>query len=328
MKSRLLRQHNLQMLQLLSTINLRKKFLRFRARGIAHLLHKKSKILHSENEIYAVEKPVNVLSHPNQTSDGKKSIINGLYNHRKERFEICPPMGGPSEVVYLINRLDSATSGVILMTTNETIAKIVKTLFAQRMIVKIYKAIVFNDAKIGSGEKTMLWEDAMEINKINGNNRAQKCKLSSRSGMCALTHVAITDPQLFSIGKSKLSGSDMMFLELRPETGYTHQLRYQCALHLFPIVGDKTYGNFKMNKSTELAAKTMGHLSKIKNCQNDQDQKLEKEDIHSTPDFKRLYLHSYSVEFNYNYGGETFTFKAVSKLPVEFLQIIDNSYQF
>jgi tRNA pseudouridine65 synthase len=316
------------MLQLLSTTHIGKKFLCFRARGIAHLLHKKSKILHSENEIYAVEKPAKVLSHPNQIKDGKNSIINGLYNHRKERFEICPRMGGPTEVVYLINRLDSATSGIILMTTNETIAKIVKTLFAQRMIIKIYKAIVFNDEKIGSREKTMVWDDAMEINQVNGNNRAQQCKQSSRSGLCALTHVAVTDPQLYSLGKSKLSGSNMMLLELRPKTGYTHQLRYQCALHLFPIVGDKTYGNFKLNKSTELAARTIGHLSKTENCQNDRGQKLEKPDVHSTPDLKRLYLHSYSVEFKYNYGGETFTFKAVSRLPVEFLQIIEYSYQF
>ena len=314
------------MLKLHSGTNLGQKFLCHRTRGIAHLLHKKSKILLCENEIYAIEKPVNVLSHPNQTGDEKKSIINGSYNHRKERFEICPTIGGPNEFVYLINRLDSATSGIILMTTNETIAKLVKTLFAKRMIIKIYKAIVFSDVKIGAGEKTMVWEDAMEINKVNGFNRAQQCKQPSRSGMCALTQVAITDTQLYSLGRSKLSGSDMMLLELRPKTGYTHQLRYQCALHLFPIVGDKTYGNFKLNKSTELVARTIGINSKVKNCQNNQDQNLEKLDVHSTADHKRLYLHSYSVEFKYHYSGETFTFKAISKLPEEFLQIIDNSY--
>lgn len=296
--------------------------------GIAHLLHKNSKILHCENEIYAVEKPINVLSHPNDTRDEKKSIINGLYNHQKERFEILSPLSESKEVVYLINRLDSATSGIILMTTNETIAEIVKILFARRMIIKIYKAIVFSDARIGPGERSMVWDDALEINKVNGCNRAQQCKQSSRSGMHALTNVTVTDPKLHSLGKDRLSRSDMMLLDLRPKTGYTHQLRYQCALHLFPIVGDKTYGNFKLNKSTELAARTIGNFEKRENCHIDQNHSLGKPDAHLRPDLRRLYLHSYSIEFEYSFGGETFTFKAVSKLPSEFLQIINNSYQF
>lgn len=316
------------MLHLHSSTVFRKKIQRFISHGIAHLLHKNSKILHCENEIYAVEKPVNVLSHPNDTRDEKKSIINGMYNHQKERFEIHSPTGESKEVVYLINRLDSATSGIILMTTNETIAEIVKVLFARRMIIKVYKAIVFSDAKIGSGEKTMVWDDALEINKVNGCNRAQQCKQPSRSGMHAITNVTITDPQLHSLGKVKFSRSDMMLLELRPKTGYTHQLRYQCAIHLFPIVGDKTYGNFKLNKSTEIAARTIGNIKKREKCHNDQDHNSETPDVHLRPDLRRLYLHSYSIEFQYSFGGETFTFKAVSKIPAEFLQIINNSYQF
>lgn len=311
-----------------SSVNFATRFQCCAIRGIAHLLNKKSRILHCENEIYAVEKPVNVLSHPNETSEAKRSIINGLYNHRKERFEISSTEGRPNEVVYLINRLDSATSGIILMSTNETTAKIVKTLFAQRMVIKIYKAIVFSDEKMRPGERSMVWEDIMQISKVNGNNRAQQCEQSSQSGMCALTQVSISDPQLHGLGKSRSSGSNMMLLELRPKTGFTHQLRYQCALHLFPIVGDKTYGNFKLNKSTEIAARAFGNFGTERKHHLDLDEASERPNSHLAPDLKRLLLHSYSVEFKYRYNNETFAFKAVSKLPVEFLQIIGNSYNF
>jgi len=40
----------------------------------------------------------------------------------------------------------------------------------------------------------------------------------------------------------------MALLELRPTTGRTHQLRIQCANRGVPIVGDRTYGEFKKNR--------------------------------------------------------------------------------
>ena len=62
-----------------------------------------------------------------------------------------------------------------------------------------------------------------------------------REGVFAKTIVNLV--QNFSI-----SGEAFSLIQLEPLTGRTHQLRVQCAQHHFPILGDKTYGDFKCNR--------------------------------------------------------------------------------
>ena len=244
-------------------------------------------------------------------------------------FEI-PNECGEGEVVYLLNRLDSATSGIILMATDAIVAKKVKVLFAQREVSKVYKAIVFCDRKIEANEKSVFWEDPMHVKKINGKNRATQSHSSQPPRSLALTDVTITDPKLYGLGRKKSSGKNMMLLELKPKTGYTHQLRYQCALHDFPIVGDKIYGNFKLNRSSEVCAKAhvVTHFDQAKSDtgHNMQVSLVDSSQENLNPDFKRLFLHSYSIEFQYEHDDQLFNFRAVSKLPADFIRIIDNSY--
>jgi len=144
----------------------------------------------------------------------------------------------------------------------------------------------------------------MEVKRIHGNNRAVSSDLSFPSSMVGVTDVTCTYPPLYSPGRKREQGHDLMLLELRPRTGYTHQLRHQCAVYGFPITGDNTYGDFKKNKSIQKTYKFI------------------------TDDFvpsKRMFLHSYSIEFSYILNGLPFTFKAVSTLPVEFQRILDYS---
>ena len=300
------------------------------SRGIIEFLHAHGRILHSENGLFAVEKPINILSHPNQSGDCRRSIVNAPYNSRKEAFEIRTPQGSLVKYIYLLNRLDSATSGIIMIATDEAIATMVKALFAQRMVKKTYKAIVFCDERIGPNQRSLIWQDTMEVRKVRGHNRAVQSKPSSREALTAVTSASITEPNLHSQGKDNKSSKDMMMIELRPSTGYTHQLRYQCALHSYPIVGDKTYGNFVMNKSFEAASKLKSKMDGDPKPQGKLNTDQER-DYCGTPqsppmDRKRLYLHSYGIEFKYEYNSTIFQFKAISKLPAEFVEIIRNSY--
>ena len=300
------------------------------SRGIVEHLHAQGRILHSENGLFAVEKPINVLSHPNRSGDSRRSIINAPYNLRKEAFEIRNPQGSLIKNIYLLNRLDSATSGIIMIATDEAMATMVKELFARRMVNKIYKAIVFCNERIDSNQRSLIWQDTMEIRKVMGHNRAVQSKPSSRGALTAVTSIIITEPNLHSEGKDDKRSKDMMMIELRPATGYTHQLRYQCALHSYPIVGDKTYGNFGLNKTFEDASKQKSKIDgdpKSRGKRN-ADKDWDSEGTLQSPpiDRKRLYLHSFGIEFRYECNSTTFLFKAVSKLPTEFVEIIRNSY--
>ena len=78
-------------------------------------------------------------------------------------------------------------------------------------------------------------------------------------------------------------------MQLDPKTGRSHQLRVQCARRGLPIVGDQTYGDFRLNR--EFARHT---------------------------GLKRLFLHSLSTSINYELAGRDFSFSASAPLPGEF----------
>jgi 23S rRNA-/tRNA-specific pseudouridylate synthase len=78
-------------------------------------------------------------------------------------------------------------------------------------------------------------------------------------------------------------------LRLQPHTGRSHQLRVQCARRGLPIVGDQTYGDFRLNR--EFARHT---------------------------GWKRLFLHSAETAFRYERRGRSFTFSARAPAPAEF----------
>jgi 23S rRNA-/tRNA-specific pseudouridylate synthase len=81
----------------------------------------------------------------------------------------------------------------------------------------------------------------------------------------------------------------LTLIQLEPRTGRSHQLRVQCARRNLPIVGDQTYGDFARNRAF---AKSTGS--------------------------KRLFLHSITTEFNYEYRGARQVFSATAPLPEEF----------
>ena len=49
--------------------------------------------------------------------------------------------------------------------------------------------------------------------------------------------------------RSAIFDGRVSVLNLWPKTGFTHQLRYQCALHTFPLIRDKKYGNFSQSRA-------------------------------------------------------------------------------
>jgi len=140
-----------------------------------------------------------------------------------------------------------------------------------------------------------------------------------------------------------------------PQTGYSHQLRAQSARHGYPILGDKTYGNFKANKMIfKLIQNTRSdwkhyvnlHTHSTSNHEltvidntvhhrnvvvSDDDNMIDQHiDINGTmsqrhinsSSFKRLFLHSHKLEVTYEFAGRMNRFKAVSPIPSTFSVII------
>jgi 23S rRNA-/tRNA-specific pseudouridylate synthase len=80
-------------------------------------------IARDANGLAALNKPAGVLSHPNTTGDQPRSLLNARYVLDGEFFEWTSPGSSAPRRLWLLNRLDSATSGVILAAANADLAR-------------------------------------------------------------------------------------------------------------------------------------------------------------------------------------------------------------
>jgi 23S rRNA-/tRNA-specific pseudouridylate synthase len=201
-------------------------------------------IVRDASGLAAFDKPAGVLSHPNSAQDEPRSLLNARYVVEGEYFEWQPAAGagtgGAPQRLWLLNRLDSATSGVILAAASEELATAIRAQFKRKQVRKVYQALVF-----GAPRQPMeLWRDLLSVEKRGGMIRT-----AAHAG-----HVpAETRMTLIRRG---LHEPRVSLLKLEPRTGRSHQLRVQCAKHGVPIVGDQTYGDFAKNRDFAKRAQT------------------------------------------------------------------------
>ncbi|HVS52104.1 MAG TPA: RNA pseudouridine synthase [Opitutaceae bacterium] len=186
-----------------------------------------------DNGLAAFAKPAGVLAHPNERGDEPRSLLNARYDLEREFFEWSPSGGGATQRLWLLNRLDSATSGVILATSGEALAAEIRAQFKRKQVRKIYHALVFGAPR----QPAELWRDLLAVEK-----RAGRIRTAAHAGHvpaeCRMTVVRI------GRGEPRFA-----LLRLEPRTGRSHQLRVQCAKRGLPIVGDQTYGDFARNRA-------------------------------------------------------------------------------
>ncbi|WPJ96063.1 RluA family pseudouridine synthase [Coraliomargarita algicola] len=191
-------------------------------------------LAHNEDGLVALEKPTGLMSHPNGPEDNERSLLTADYDLKEECYSWTDATGEIRRA-WLINRLDSPTSGVILLGLNPEITAVIKKEFSTHRVTKIYYALVRGRPQVPSGS----WSD--------------KLKKVAKNGNCAQIVPAKTRYQVI---KSPTGGFPVSLLKLLPLTGRTHQLRVQCNKHGLPIVGDRTYGNFGFNKEVAIKVET------------------------------------------------------------------------
>ncbi|MCB1123884.1 MAG: RNA pseudouridine synthase, partial [Verrucomicrobiae bacterium] len=206
--------------------------------------------------LVALHKPCRVLSHPNQKEEKRRSLLDAEWSSDRERYS----WNSQDRALrfYLLHRLDSATSGVILGCVNPNLAQELKSQFSRRKVSKRYQAVVFG--KADKLEPT--WRDLLQKRASRGGVRMEP----HNRGVLAQTKAKCLE--------SRKQYPAMSLLDLHPITGRTHQLRVQAALRKLPIVGDATYGNFKLNRLVE---KALGS--------------------------ERLFLHAASIHIHWENGG-------------------------
>ena len=261
------------------------------------------------NGVVAFQKPIGVLSHPNKYDNGcsRLTLLAGVYNHSLEAYDLQnSEEHGKISRIWLLNRIDFQTSGIVLGSTNQIVTKEIKSLFKSRKVSKTYFAVVngslqvLNNKKLQQSIKNGLfveWVDQMQTGRHQGLGEG-----------IARTKVRVITENL---------RENVLLLELHPSTGFKHQLRYQCAIRGIPIVGDRLYGDFHLNK----ILRKISPVDDAKSVDNSSYGFSSEDDANNTNNSNRLYLHSSSLDFKYKYQHAWWHFSVESLMPEAFLRL-------
>ena len=182
------------------------------------------------NGVAALIKPAGILSHPNTPGDAGRSLLQTGYDLETEAY-VWKGVDGLSCRLHLLNRLDSATSGVILACADAGLAQVIRAQFKRKQVRKVYQALVFGRP----AQSRQLWRDRVAV--VKHGETIRTAAGGNVPAECEMTVVRAG-------GKE----SGVTLIRLEPRTGRSHQLRVQCAHHHLPIVGDQTYGDFPRNR--------------------------------------------------------------------------------
>ena len=177
-------------------------------------------ILYEDNDIIVVNKPKGMVVHPaNGNPDG--TLVNAVMAKCKDSLS---GIGGEIRPG-IVHRLDKDTSGAIIVAKNDKAHIDLSEQIKNHEVEKTYIALV----------KGIVSENEATINMpISRSTKDRKKMAVNKDGKNAITHFKVLE----RFDKYTL-------LEVKIETGRTHQIRVHLSYIGYPIVGDEVYSNGK-----------------------------------------------------------------------------------
>jgi 23S rRNA pseudouridine1911/1915/1917 synthase len=174
-------------------------------------------ILYEDGDLIVLNKPAGMSVHPGAGNpDG--TVVNALLSH-------CDDLSGIGGEIRpgIVHRIDKDTTGVIVVAKNDRSHLGLAHQFKEHTIKRVYVALVFGSPKTEKGRiESAIGRHPVDRKKMSG---------SARHGKHAVTHWKVT-------GRF----GPVSVVELRLETGRTHQIRVHLSEAGFPLLGDPVYG--------------------------------------------------------------------------------------
>ncbi len=176
-------------------------------------------VLYEDADLIVVDKPAGLVVHPAPGHPGG-TLVNALLHH-------CGDLAGVGGVLRpgIVHRLDRGTSGVLVAAKNDAAHRALAEQFREHTIERVYRALVRGVPGLDEGR----------IDRPVGRHRRDRKRMSVATGA---GRAAVTVWRVIR----RFPKSGMSWLEIRPETGRTHQIRVHLASAGMPIAGDPVYG--------------------------------------------------------------------------------------
>jgi 23S rRNA pseudouridine1911/1915/1917 synthase len=174
------------------------------------------RIVHDDDDIVVVDKPVGVAAHPSPGWTGP-TVVGGL---AAAGYRIST--SGAAERQGVVHRLDVGTSGLMVVAKSERAYTLLKRAFKERTVDKVYHALVQGHPDPLRGT----------IDAPIGRHPQHDYKFAvTAGGKHSVTHYEVLE-----------AFRSASLVEVHLETGRTHQIRVHFAALRHPCVGDLTYG--------------------------------------------------------------------------------------
>ncbi len=183
-------------------------------------------IVYEDDDLAIVNKPAGMMVHAGagatDNARNRGTLVNALLHH----FQTLSAVGGELRPG-IVHRLDRATSGLMVVAKNDESHRRLAKQFSGREVHKTYIALVHGWPK----------QDRGTIQSAISRHSQRRTRMTTRGfgGREAVTHYVVRRKVDSPYGKFAL-------VELKIETGRTHQIRVHMSSLGHPVVGDALYG--------------------------------------------------------------------------------------
>ncbi len=174
-------------------------------------------IVYEDDHIIVINKPVGMVVHPS-AGHPSGSLVNALLGRGSKLSGI----GGVARPG-IVHRLDKETSGLLVVAKNDAAHQSLSNQLADRSLTRIYIAAVRGTPKPDEG--------VIDANIGRHKTHRKKMAVLKEGGKKAVTSYKVIQP---------LKGGALV--EVKLDTGRTHQIRVHMKSVNCPVMGDKTYG--------------------------------------------------------------------------------------